>query len=106
MPITCTILPSVLSFSATILTISTIQWICIFCYQEYCMDKSFWGLFTNAFTLGSPVCQFLNNSQLLLAQQYVYFWTYTATAAVGWFIRSKCYNINSKNSIDKHTKKN
>jgi len=77
----------VLIFASTIFTISSIQWIAMKFIVNFCYDDSLWGLFTNMFTLGSPICLFVNNIQIMLTNHYIIVWTGAAAAVITYILK-------------------
>jgi alpha-N-acetylglucosamine transferase len=80
-----TIFTSVIIFITTIVIISTLQWIALQIYNKYCSPQSMYEIFYNMFSLGSPVCYYINTIQYELSKYYVTLWTSTI-AAFGAFL--------------------
>jgi len=57
----------------------------------WCAPQTLTGLLNSFFTLGSPLCQFINYLQFELAKNYITIWT-TAGVAVMGYITSKILN--------------
>ena len=98
------ILPFI-NFLSTILIISTIQWASIQFLANYCSTSGWLGPIYNLFSLGSPLCHFVNNVQIALSQQYINIWGGTGVAIITWFTQKnkKTYN-NYKKQKRKKTK--
>ena len=79
---------AVLTFLIIILVTSTIHWSLHVLYSMWCAPHTVKGLLTSFFTLGSPLCQFINYIQFELAKHYITIWT-TAGIAVMGYITSK-----------------
>jgi len=73
-------------FVGIIFLTSSLHWICIQIYISNCVENSLFGLMTNAFTLGSPFCQFINYTQFELSKHYITIWTGSAISLITWFI--------------------
>lgn len=82
-----TIFTSVITFITTIVIISSLQWIALQIYNKYCSPQSIYEIFYNMFSLGSPVCYYINTIQYELSKYYVTLWTSTI-AAFGAFLIS------------------
>ena len=79
-----TLCKPILIFVATMFIVSSVQWACIRLYASHCAGTGWYGFLTNALTLGSPMCQFINHVQIALADYYVTIWASAATAAITW----------------------
>ena len=75
-------------FISTIFAISSIQWLAMKFIVNFCYDDSLWGLIKNMFTLGSPVCIFVNNIQTTLMNQYIMIWAGAATALITFIVKN------------------
>tara|TARA_B100000408_G_C10300029_1_gene224109 strand:+ start:1162 stop:1461 length:300 start_codon:yes stop_codon:yes gene_type:complete len=69
-------------FFLSILTVSTVQWLSIQFLATYCSYWSLAGPFMNIFSLGSPVCHFVNHIQLKLSENYIFIWSCAATSCI------------------------
>lgn len=76
----------ILKFGMVVMSTSCIQWLLVKIYVTYCVTLSWFGAFTNIFSLGSPFCQFINYSQFELAKHYITIWASAGIAAIAWFI--------------------
>lgn len=74
----------ILLFIITILGVSFGNWFCIQFMARYCAPWSLLGPLINIMSLGSPVCQFINNIQIGLANYYITIWASAATTTVIW----------------------
>lgn len=73
------ILKPFLIFAITAFLLSTLQWICIHFLNYFCYDFSFLGIIKNMFTIGSPICNAINNIQLKLVDNYIILWVSSIT---------------------------
>jgi len=80
-------LKSFFIFVGTIFTISTVQWLCMIFLNKFCHFPTPWGLVTNLFTLGSPICVFINNVQTFLMNHYMLLWTGASATLIGVFLK-------------------
>lgn len=71
-------------FLLTVLMVSTVQWLMIQFMATYCSPWGWLGPFTNLFSLGSPVCSFVNHVQLILADYYITIWVGAAGTCIGF----------------------
>ena len=77
-----TIFKTIRWFLATILLISTVQWVCMQFLATFCSKWSFIGIFQNLLSLGSPMCSFVNHVQIGLADYYITIWAVSATSFI------------------------
>ena len=82
------ILYSVIIFGSTVFAVSSIQWLAMKFIMKFCYDDSLWGLVRNMFTLGSPICIFVNNIQTTLMNQYIMIWAGAATALITFIVKN------------------
>lgn len=75
----------ILLFALSVIVLSSTQWILLTFYTSNCMERSLIGLLVNPLSLGSPLCQFVNNAQVTLANHYTTMWMWSATAHFVWF---------------------
>ena len=75
-------LKPILFFLLSIFTVSTIQWLSIQFLATYCSYWTLAGPFMNLFSLGSPVCHFVNHVQMKLAENYIFLWSCAATSCI------------------------
>lgn len=71
-------------FITTSFIISSVQWASIHFMVMYCSQWGLAGLFKNIFSLGSPVCTFINHVQVALADYYITIWASTASFLIMW----------------------
>ena len=50
-------------FLGTLFMVSSVQWLLMLIYHNYCLDTSVYGIITNMVSMGGPVCQSLNKIQ-------------------------------------------
>ena len=81
----------IITFLIIVLLTSTIHWALHVLYSMWCAPHTLTGLLNSFFTLGSPLCQFINYLQFELAKNYITIWT-TAGVAVMGYITSKILN--------------
>lgn len=60
------------------------HWILINTYVYFCAPLSLIGFFKTFFSLGSPVCQFINLLQFELAKNYMTIWVGAGMAVVAF----------------------
>ena len=77
---------SMLKFLTVVISLCVLHWVLIHSYVYFCTEFSFWGLLTHFFTMGSPVCQFLNYIQFELSKNYISIWTAAGIAGATWLI--------------------
>jgi hypothetical protein len=63
-----------------------IQWALINLYTYLCVPLTWWGIFTSAISLGSPLCHFVNTIQYEITKNYILLWSTAATATITWII--------------------
>ena len=68
---------------STILLVNLLQWLSIQFLHNYCSKPGLWGLVENIFSLGSPVCHFVNNIQYNLSNYYVQLWLTSGLGIIG-----------------------
>ena len=81
----------IITFLLVVLLTSTLHWTLHVLYSMWCAPHTVKGLLNSFFTLGSPLCQFINYLQFELAKNYITIWT-TAGVAVMGYITSKILN--------------
>ncbi len=81
----------IITFLLVVLLTSTLHWTLHVLYSMWCAPHTVKGLLNSFFTLGSPLCQFINHIQFELAKNYITIWT-TAGVAVMGYITSKILN--------------
>ena len=81
----------IITFLLVVLLTSTLHWTLHVLYSMWCAPHTVKGLLNSFFTLGSPLCQFINHVQFELAKNYITIWT-TAGVAVMGYITSKILN--------------
>lgn len=79
----CVFFP-LIKFMSFCLIMSSIQWIIIMIYNHYCLDSSIYGIVTNIFTLGSPICSSLNKIQTFISDSYITFFGGGILLFTGW----------------------
>ena len=67
----------------TILLVNLFHWLSIQFLYNYCSKPGIWGLVDNIFSLGSPVCHFVNNIQYNLSNYYVQLWITSGLGIIG-----------------------
>ena len=69
-----------------ILVLSTvfIHWSLVNLYTHFCAPPSIYGLFTTIISLGSPMCYFINITQVELAKHYINIWSSAGIAILAW----------------------
>ena len=87
-------------FLATMFIVSSVQWASIRIYASQCAGYGWYGFLTNALTLGSPMCQFINHVQIALADYYVTIWASAATAVITWVSATARGNSGSSEDED------
>tara|TARA_Y100001936_G_scaffold29592_1_gene27807 strand:- start:29 stop:283 length:255 start_codon:yes stop_codon:yes gene_type:complete len=60
------------------------HWILVNAYVYFCAPLTFMGALKTFFSLGSPVCQFMNLIQFELAKNYVTIWATAGVAVVAY----------------------
>lgn len=75
-----------LKFIIAVISLCLIHWILVQSYIYFCTELSLWGVFTHFFTMGSPVCQFLNYLQYELSKNYISIWAAAGVACTTWLI--------------------
>ena len=78
----------IITFIIIVLLTSTIHWSLHVLYSMWCAPHTIKGFLNSFFTLGSPLCQFINFVQFELAKHYITIWTTAGIAVVG-YITSK-----------------
>jgi hypothetical protein len=75
-----------LTFILVIIVTSVLQWSALAIYNIWCSPTSVSGFITHLFTLGSPLCQFINTVQYELSKKYTSLWTGAAVAITSFII--------------------
>ena len=79
---------AVITFLVLVLLTSTIHWSLHVLYSMWCAPNTIEGLLSSFFTLGSPLCQFINYVQFELSKHYITIWG-TAGLALFAFLAGK-----------------
>jgi len=82
-------------FILTIFSISTLNWIGIQFLANYCTSFSLFGPIKNIFSMSSPLCMYVNHTQLFLADYYIIIWKSVTFATIAW-ISSRFSKSNNK----------
>ena len=69
-----------------VLSISLIHWLSVTIYYYWCHEKSYYGIITNIFVVGSPICLALNKLQVILSENYMAF-VISCGVGLGMFIK-------------------
>ena len=56
-----------------LIMLSAIHWTSVTMYYYWCHEKSYMGIITNMFVVGSPICLALNKLQIALSENYIAF---------------------------------
>ena len=75
-----------IKFTIAVISLCILHWLLVQSYVYFCTEFSLWGLFTHFFTMGSPVCQFLNYLQFELSKNYISIWAAAGVACSTWLI--------------------
>jgi hypothetical protein len=75
-----------LTFILVIIVTSVLQWSALAIYNIWCSPTSVSGFITHLFTLGSPLCQFINTVQYELSKKYISLWAGAAVAITSFII--------------------
>lgn len=81
-------------FFASWLTLLIVQWGLINIYTYICVPLAWWGVFTSAVSLGSPLCHFINTIQYEITKNYIILWSTAATVTITWIIAKLKSQIN------------
>jgi hypothetical protein len=73
---------AIITFCLIICATTTMHWLLVQSYSHWCAPFTPWGLVGTLFTLGSPLCQFINHVQYELAKHYIVVWASAAVAIV------------------------
>ena len=76
----------IITFLIIVLLTSTIHWALHVLYSMWCAPHTLTGLLNSFFTLGSPLCQFINYLQFELAKNYIRY--YNACSANNIYINN------------------
>jgi hypothetical protein len=74
----------VILFCGIIFTTVMLHWSLVQWYSIYCAPPGITGLLQTFLTLGSPICHFVNLTQVELAKHYITIWISTAASIVVW----------------------
>jgi len=77
-----------LTFILIIFATSILHWTLVQIYTIWCSPQNISGAFKSLFTLGSPLCQFINYLQFELSKHYITIWG-TAGVALFAFLAGK-----------------
>ena len=75
-------------FIAVVFTTVFTHWILVQGYAYYCAPSGWLGPFKTFLTLGSPMCHFINITQVELAKHYITIWIGAAAGVVTWIVSS------------------
>ena len=64
------------------------HWTLVQGYAYYCAPSGWLGPFKTFLTLGSPMCHFINITQVELAKHYITIWVGAAAGVVAWIASS------------------
>ena len=67
-------------------TLLIVQWGLVNIYTHICVPLTWWGIFTSAVSLGSPLCHFINTIQYEITKNYIMLWGTAATITITWII--------------------
>jgi len=76
------IFKAILTFGLIICSTTAAHWTLVQLYNQWCAPFTPLGLINTFFTLGSPLCQFVNHIQYELAKHYIIVWAGGAVAIV------------------------
>ena len=76
------IIKAILTFILIILSTTTVHWTFVQLYNSWCAPNTLFGFMHTIFTLGSPLCQFINYVQFELAKHYIGLWAGAAIAII------------------------
>ena len=71
-------------FTAVVFATAFIHWLLINLYVIFCAPPSLFGLLSTMLALGSPVCHFINITQVELARHFITIWGAAAVAVIAW----------------------
>lgn len=71
-------------FIALVFTTVFIHWALVNLYISLCAPPTIMGLMTTMISLGSPVCYFINVTQVELAKHYISIWGSAGIAMITW----------------------
>lgn len=74
------------TFLVVVLATSVLQWCALTIYNLWCSPTTVSGFITHLFTLGSPLCQFINTVQYELSKKYISLWAGAAIAITSFII--------------------
>ena len=75
---------AVATFLIIIVLPSTIHWSLHGLNTMWCAPQNLKGMINTFFTLGSPLCQFINFIQFELSKHYITIWTAAGVAIIGY----------------------
>ena len=75
--------PVIMFFGIVSFTV-LLHWFLVRWYAYYCAPSGVMGPFKTFLTLGSPICHFVNLTQVELAKHYITIWISAAAAIVVW----------------------
>ena len=75
-------------FVAIVFTTVFAHWTLVQGYAYYCAPSGWLGPFKTFLTLGSPMCHFINITQVELAKHYITIWIGAAAGIVTWIASS------------------
>ena len=71
-------------FIALVFATVFIHWALVNLYISLCAPPTIMGLMTTMISLGSPVCYFINVTQVELAKHYISIWGSAGIAMIAW----------------------
>ena len=84
-------------FIVLVLSTVFIHWSLVNIYTYICAPPSIFGLLTTMISLGSPMCYFINITQVELAKHYINIWAGAGIAIIAW-MAAKFTTPSPKNS--------
>ena len=75
-------------FAAIVFITVFTHWTLVQGYAYYCAPSGWLGPFKTFITLGSPMCHFINITQVELAKHYITIWIGAGAGVVAWIISS------------------
>jgi hypothetical protein len=76
----------VMWFISSAFIMTALYWSIVRFVAIYCAPSGLYGLFSSAFTIGSPFCQALTQLMVKISDYYLILWTSVTTAFATWII--------------------
>ena len=79
-----TIFSPIGGFIGLVFATTFVHWLLINLYVNLCAPPTLFGMFSALLALGSPLCHFINITQVELAKHYITIWSVAGVSMLAW----------------------